>query len=227
MKKALTLALAAAVATGASGIAHAYEKGDFALRVGVVTVDPDASSDKIRLPGDIVLEADVDDDTQLSLIPVYMFHDNWAVEILAATPFSHDITVSGSGLKLDAGETKQLPPTVSVQWYPRGGRSGWQPYFGLGVNWTTFFDTEPDRQLEDALGAVLGAERVKLELDDSFGLAAQAGVDIPFGDHWAFNVGIWWIDIGTEAKVKTDVGNVKFDVDIDPWVYNIGIAYKF
>jgi len=27
--------------------------------------------------------------------------------------------------------------------------------------------------------------------------------------------------------VKTDVGRVKFDVEIDPWVYNIGIAYKF
>jgi outer membrane protein len=55
----------------------------------------------------------------------------------------------------------------------------------------------------------------------------QAGVDIPFGDHWHINAGVWWINIESEATIKTDVGNVKFDVTIDPWVYNVGIAYKF
>ena len=226
MKKALTLALVAAMA-GGSATLQAYEEGDFILRVGATTVDPDASSDKIRLPGDIVLEADVDEDTQLGIIPVYMFHNNWGLEVLAATPFEHNITVSGSGISLDAGDTKHLPPTVSVQWYPRGGHSGWQPYLGVGVNWTTFFDTNISNELESALGAVLGATRAKLELSDSFGLAVQAGVDIPLGEHWALNAGIWWIDIDTEAKIKTDVGNVKFDVEIDPLVYNFGIAYKF
>ncbi len=114
-----------------------------------------------------------------------------------------------------------------MQWYPRGGQSGWQPYVGVGVNWTTFFSTDISSELEGALGAVLGAERAKLELDDSFGFAVQAGIDIPLGEHWALNAGVWWIDIDTEAKIKTDVGNVKFDVEIDPLVYNFGIAYKF
>jgi outer membrane protein len=226
MKKALTLALVAAISGGSVAL-QAHEEGDFIMRVGVVTVDPDASSDKIPLPGGIVLEADVDDDTQLGIIPAYMFHDKWGIEILAATPFTHDITASGSGVSLKAGKTKQLPPTLSVQWYPRGGQNGWQPYIGLGVNWTTFFSTDASGELKDALGALLGAQRVKLELSDSFGLAAQAGVDIPLGEHWALNAGVWWIDINTEAKIKTDVGNVKFDVEIDPLVYNFGIAYKF
>ena len=145
------------------------------------------------------------------------------VEILAATPFTHDISVSGSGIDLPAGETKQLPPTLSVQWYPRGGQGGWQPYLGLGLNWTTFFDAKPSSELKAVLG-----ENTKLSLDDSFGLAAQAGVDIPFGEHWSFNAGVWWIDIGTEATLsRTDLGKIKFDVDVDPLVYNIGIAYRF
>jgi len=38
---------------------------------------------------------------------------------------------------------------------------------------------------------------------------------------------VGWIDINTTAKVKTDVGAVKFDVELDPMVYNIGIAYRF
>ena len=48
----------------------------------------------------------------------------------------------------------------------------------------------------------------------------------------AFNAGVWYMDIDTTAEVKVypEAGGsakVKFDVDIDPWVYNIGIAYKF
>jgi outer membrane protein len=57
-------------------------------------------------------------------------------------------------------------------------------------------------------------------------------VDIPFSEHWAVNLGVWYIDIETEAEITAksggaNVAKVKFDVDIDPWVYNIGIAYKF
>jgi outer membrane protein len=78
-------------------------------------------------------------------------------------------------------------------------------------------------------GAVNGAD---LDLDDSWGLALQAGVDIPINDNWAFNVGVWYLDIDTTAEItaKADgatAAKVKFDVDIDPWVYNVGIAYKF
>jgi outer membrane protein len=36
---------------------------------------------------------------------------------------------------------------------------------------------------------------------------------------------VWYID--TTAIINTDVGRVKLDVDIDPWVYNMGIVYKF
>ena len=60
----------------------------------------------------------------------------------------------------------------------------------------------------------------------------QVGVDIPFSDRWAVNIGVWYIDIDTTAEITAkaageQVAKVKFDVDIDPWVYNIGIAYRF
>jgi outer membrane protein len=217
MKRILTLAVAAALAGGAA-MTHAYEAGDWILRVGAATVAPDADSDVV--PG-LGVTVDVDDDTQLGIIPVYMVDPNWGIELLAATPFDHDIDVNEA--PLDAGSTKHLPPTLTVQWYPRGHKTGWQPYLGVGVNYTYFFDEEAAGDLEDIVG------KADLDLDDSFGLSASAGVDIPFGEHWMFNAGIWYIDIDTTATVKLrDAGaKVKFDVDIDPWVYNIGIAYKF
>lgn len=227
MTKVLPWAMIAVLA-GSSIATHAYEAGDIIVRVGATTVSPDESSDKIVIPTNpaTVLDgAKVGDDTQLGLIGTYMLSDTMGLELLAATPFTHDISIAGVGI--DAGSTKQLPPTLSFQWYPRGGQDGWQPYLGVGVNYTIFFDEKVDGELEDALGALIGAERVDLELEDSFGLAGQAGVDIPLGNNWALNLGVWYIDIGTTAKIKTDVGKVKFDVDIDPWVYNVGVAYKF
>lgn len=217
MKRVLTLAVAAALAGGAA-MTHAYEAGDWILRVGATTVAPDADSDVV--PG-LGVTVDVDDDTQLGIIPVYMVDPNWGIELLAATPFKHDIDVNEA--PIDAGSTKHLPPTLTVQWYPRGHKSGWQPYLGLGVNYTYFFDEDAASDLEGVVG------KADLDLDDSFGLSASAGVDIPFGENWMFNAGIWYIDIDTTATVKLrEAGaKVKFDVDIDPWVYNIGIAYKF
>lgn len=227
MKKILTVAVVATLAGGAM-VTQAYEQGDWILRAGAITVSPNDDSDEIVIPTEpptVLPGVKVDSDTQLSLIGAYMISDKMGIALLAATPFEHNISVKGVGI--EAGSTKHLPPTLSLQWYPRGGQQGWQPYLGIGVNYTIFFDEKVDSELEDALGALIGASSVKLELEDSVGLAAQAGVDIPLGEHWALNAGVWYMDIGTTAKIKTDVGNVKFDVDIDPWVYNFGIAYKF
>ena len=229
MKTKLAVAVAAAIAAGGALTAQAHEAGDIIIRAGIVNVDPSGDSDSIVLPTEpaTVLPGgvDVDDDTQLSIMGTWMVTDIWGVELLAVTPFEHDITQPDLGI--DAGSTKHLPPTLSLQYYPRGGKSGWQPYVGIGVNYTYFFDEEVDPALGEALGAVLGATSARLDLDDSIGLAGQAGVDIPLNDNWMLNAGVWYIDIGTTADVVTDVGTVSFDVDIDPWVYNIGIAYKF
>lgn len=234
MKKQLVIAVAAAGISLASLGTHAYEQGDVIVRVGVVTVVPSGDSDAIELPTapPTVLPrgVDVDDGTAISLIATWMMSDKWGVELLAATPFEHEIELKD--LPIDAGSTKHLPPTVSLQWYPRGGMEGWQPYLGLGVNYTTFFSEDVDNELGGVLGDLLDVTSAKLSLDDSFGLAAQAGVDIPLNDKWALNLGVWYIDIGTTADidVTTSTGakaRVSFDVDIDPWVYNVGVAYKF
>ena len=226
MIKALLMTLVIAL-TGGSMMSQAYEKGDFVLRLGAVNVDPDSDSSNINLPGVPTLNAEVDDDTQFGVIPMYMVTDNVGIELLTATPFEHNITLNGKGVNLKAGSTKQLPPTLTVQWYPRGGQSGWQPFLGMGVNYTIFFDEDTDKELDETLNAILGATDVDLDLDNSFGLSAQAGVDIPFAKNWAVSFEVWYIDISTNATVRTDVGNVHFKTDIDPFVYHIGIAHRF
>ena len=94
----------------------------------------------------------------------------------------------------------------------------WHPYVGAGVNYTTFFD-------EDTKGAFAAATPgLDLELDDSWGLALEAGVDYELENNWLLSAQLWYVDIDTEAKVDTVPS---FDVDIDPWVFMVGVGKKF
>lgn len=234
MQKQRIVAIAAAGLVMAAVNAQAHEQGDFILRAGFAMAVPSDSSDPILLPGlpedTLPGGVEVDSGAAISLIGDWMINDRWGLELLAATPFEHDIDVKDLGIA--AGSAKHLPPTLSMQWYPRGGMQGWQPYFGLGVNYTTFFDEEVDPALGTVLGDTLGVTSAELSLDDSLGWAAQAGVDVPINDDWFSNAGVWYIDIGTTADIKVGFADgardtVSFDVDIDPWVYNLGFSYRF
>lgn len=192
-----------AVSLALAGQAYSYEQGDLILRVGAATVDPDGDG---GLNGDL----SVDEDTQLGITGTYMLTDNWGLGLLAATPFSHDIKLDGAG---KVGETKHLPPTLTAQYY-FNNESNFTPFVGAGINWTTFFE-------EDTSGALAGTE---LELDDSLGWALEAGVDWALDDKWVVSAQVWYIDIETDADLN---GSFLTEVEIDPWVYMIGIGYKF
>ena len=218
-----TLVTASLFATNA----YAHEQGSFLVRAGIANVDPDASSSTLRLNGAAIggTEADVDDNTQLGLTFAYMLTDHLAVEVLASTPFKHDISANTGVLglgEIDAGETKHLPPTVSLLYYPNDNASPFQPYVGAGINYTLFFDEDVDRQLEGVLG------NGSLELDPSWGLSAQVGMDYMLNDKMFVNASVWWIDIDTDAEFRFP-GNTRLttDVEIDPFVYQLTLGWRF
>ena len=224
MRAILTLTAVALLGTAAQTQAH--EAGDFIIRGGIANVAPDASSSALILDGTAIgrSEADVDDNTQIGLTFTYMLTSNWAIDVLASTPFTHDISAFTGDLGLgtiDAGETTHLPPTVSLLYFPADSNSKFQPYFGAGFNYTLFFDEDVDSQLEGVLG------RGSLELDPSFGLALQAGFDYQLTDKMYFNAGVWWADIDTEAEFEFAANRITTDVEIDPFVYMISLGYKF
>jgi outer membrane protein len=208
--------------------AQAYEAGDWIVRGGAATVEPNDSSSTVQLNNAAVAtdgRAEVNSNTQLGVTVAYMLTPNVGVELLAATPFKHKITANGSLAGAlgnnDLGSTEQLPPTLSAQYYFNNS-SGITPYAGLGLNYTTFFHETVDSDMEAALGG-----HSTLEVQDSWGLAAEAGVDIDLGSNWLLNAAIWYIDIDTTATFTTPAGKVKTDVDVDPWVYMVGVGYKF
>ncbi|MGR2704670.1 outer membrane protein OmpW [Vibrio campbellii] len=213
MKK--TISSLAVVAALVSPSVFAHSEGDFILRVGAASVVPNDSSDKIL---GSQYELEVNSDTQLGLTFGYMFTDNISLEVLAATPFSHDISTDLVGK--DIGSTKHLPPTVMVQYYFGDSQSKFRPYVGAGLNYTIFFD-------EGFNSTGKGAGLSDLKLDDSFGLAANVGVDYMINDKWFLNASAWYANIETEATYKAAGAKQKTDVEINPWVFMISGGYKF
>lgn len=217
--------LALAIAAPA---AQAYQPGDFIVRAGVAHVEPNEDSGEVKLDGTKVsgTKATVDGENQLGLTFAYMLTEHIGIELLAATPFSHTLSIKGLGAGLDGklADVKQLPPTLSLQYYPMAPSSRFQPYAGIGINYTTFFDADLAGNRKDQ-----GFSNLKLK--DSVGLAGQLGMDYMLTDNILLNASVWYIDIDTKATVDgpsaLSVGKTKVDVDIDPWVYMVGVGYKF
>ena len=225
-KKYKKTIVAAALGALLSAPALAHEAGDILVRAGAILVAPDDSSSRIRTDGTGPIagsRAKVGNNTQLGLTFGYMLTDNIGIELLAATPFSHRVNVSGVGPGIDGtfADVKHLPPTVTLQYYPMASESRWQPYVGAGINYTSFFSEKLSRQQKDN-----GFSR--LSLSDSWGLALQVGSDWKINDRWMLNAAVWHIDINTTARARhATLGTVKTKVDIDPWVYMVGLGYRF
>src|SRR5690625_6095672 len=137
MKKTLsTFGTAVALSAGVMSLpAVAYEPGDMLVRFGAVHVAPNESSDTLLIDGSSSVfpksEATVGDDTQFGISFTYLINQHVGVELLGATPFKHEIKVSGvDGLENNhkLGTTKHLPPTLSLQYYPLGAGYRFQPY---------------------------------------------------------------------------------------------------
>lgn len=207
-----TLVAATLLAAGFSASVSAHQAGDIIVRAGVVVVAPNESSDPVATFG----EFQVSNDTQLGLNFGYMLTDNFGVELLAATPFSHDVSLAGVG---KIAETKHLPPTLVAQYYFGDAQSKLRPYVGVGVNFTNFFDNEFTNDLDGAL--------TDLSMSNSWGLAAQAGVDYQVNKNWLVNASVWYAQISTDVKFNLGPDAVTIDTDINPWVYMVSVGYTF
>lgn len=217
----------------ATPLAQAHQAGNLIIRAGAATTAPNEDSGQLKLDGAKVAgtKATLDSDTQLGLAFAYMLTDHVGIELLAATPFQHTVGVRGvsaatgiAGLDGKLADVKQLPPTLSLQYYPLAPTSRFQPYAGVGINYTLFYD-------EDLSGARKQQGFNNLKIQDSVGIAGQLGFDYMLGEHMMLNASVWYVDIDTKASVDgptaLGVGRTKVDLEVDPWVYMVGVGYKF
>lgn len=204
-------ALVAAAAFPA--VSSAHQAGDVIFRVGTATVRPTEGSDNVLGLGSF----NINNNTQMGLTLGYMFTDNIGMELLAATPFQHKVGLQSTGT---IAEVKQLPPSLMAQYYFGDRQDKLRPYLGVGINYTTFYDTDFNQTGRDA-----GLS--DLSVKDSWGVATQAGLDYNLDDNWLINMSVWWMDIDTEVKFKAGGEQQNINTRIDPWVFMFGVGYRF
>ena len=90
------------------------------------------------------------------------------------------------------------------------------------MNYTLFYGAESSAALDGALGGA-----TDITLSDSFGLAAQAGMDVSLSNDWFMNFDLKYIQIDTKATLATGGTTRTVNVDINPWVFGVGVGRRF
>lgn len=215
----MTIKFAAAAlvaALAAVGAAQAQDfkpkaKGDVVLNVRVTDVAPTGSDPITTLAGASTgLRAKASYDVMPTLGIAYFLSDHLAVDVTLGTT-NHTVRAKGPATDIKLKETWVLPPVVALQ-YHFAPQARVSPYVGAGVNYMLFYS---------------GSDKngFNLKIDDGFGAALQAGVDIATRDRWTMNLDAKKIFFETDAVDRTN--GLKSKVTLNPWVLSAGVGYRF
>ena len=212
---ALSLLLAGMAATPAMA-----EAGDTFIRVRGIMVAPNEDSTGITpaFPAETV---SVNNAVAPEVDITHMLTNNFGVELIAATT-KHSIsgTTGTTGTIGKLASTWVLPPTLTLQ-YHFAPEAKVRPYVGAGVNWTLFYKEKASNGLEAAVG------QTNVNLSSSFGWAAQAGIDIDLNEKMFLNLDVKYIDLDTNARLRTTAAGIqRVGVDINPFVFGVGVGFK-
>ncbi len=191
------------------GADNDHKKWQFRLRG--IAVNPNESASIQTIGGDV--------DISTAIVPeldiTYFFTENWSVELILATT-KHDVKAVGTAAgDIDLGHVWLLPPTLLGQYHFTGGKL--VPYLGAGINLTLFYGVDEGPVAND------------LDYDTSVGVAFQGGFDYMLDDKWFINLDVKKVFINTDATVNATSAlgaTVGADVDIDPWVFGVGVGIK-
>jgi len=152
---------------------------------------------------------DVDQQWTGELNSTYFFTPNFGLES-SITWAKQDVTFRGTNV----GALKIMPLTFTAQ-YHFTNLGLWKPYVGGGFNYTYFYERD--------LGNNAGASVSK----DSWGGALQAGFDYQLQRNWYLNVDVKYLWINNDVRFNNINSGASSSLDLDPWMFGIGLRYRF
>ena len=66
-----------------------------------------------------------------------------------------------------------------------------------------------------------------MKIDNGFGFALQAGIDVQVRENWYLNVDVKKTWLNVDAKTNLGTTPVTADIDVDPWIVGVGLGYRF
>ncbi|MFT3800500.1 MAG: OmpW family outer membrane protein [Burkholderiaceae bacterium] len=204
-RTSITIAvLALAAATSIPLTAQAQQASPWMVRARAVYLDSqnrDSTGLDLSVNNKWIPEVDVS----------YFFSPNFAVELILTYPQKHDLRAGGDKI----GSLKHLPPTLLAQ-YHFTDFGAFKPYVGAGLNYTRISSVRFDSAVDAALGPSVEKS--------SFGLAAQIGFDYEIQKNLYLNVDVKKLKLGVDVK---SFGNKVGEFKLDPWLFGVGIGYRF
>lgn len=223
MRKALLLAAAAAASFAATPAWAGDGEGRFQIKVLGTAVLPDGkitavNTDLVGLPAGTQTKAN---DNYVPTVAIeYFFTPELSVEtICCMTEHDVDATSGLPGAEL-VSDARLIPATLTVKYHLNAG--GISPYVGVGPALFLFVGDKPG-----AAAVTLGADG--FSLSDEFGLALQAGVDIPVNDSGlsvSLDAKRYFVDT-TARWYAGETKVIETEHKLDPWVLSAGVGLRF
>lgn len=187
-----------------------------------------------------------------SVIPMldvaYYLNKNWAIEAICCVSHHH---IQGTGVLAGSSlaRTWVFPPSLLLQ-YHFTNFGAFQPYLGVGVNFTTFWGVRVNNDtwgIPFAAGSALAGLGVPgvtstfqwATVAPSWGPVGQVGFDYMFNENWGVNVDFKYMGLHPMvhatavafAPTAPALGPiflpVKVSLPINPIVISAGITYRF
>ena len=198
---------------------HADEAGSWFIRGGLAYADFHASG-TVAINGQQVpgANATVRHNTGFAFETGYFLTPDWSVALTLGAPPTAKIY--GAGTLRSAGELAEAtygPAVLALQYHPPlHGR--FQPYVGLGVNYTLITQTR-----DAAISHV--------HVDNGTGVALQAGVEYRLTPRFALFVDAKkiWVSVDARDLAATPAGDMPATshLTLNPVIWNMGVSYHF
>ncbi len=118
--------------------------------------------------------------------------------------------------------SKWLAPSALIEYKFLSEDSLWQPYIGVGINYTTFYDRKVTSAGQQAIGGP-----TRLSLTASVGPVGTVGLKIQPHKHWAVNVSYSISSVDSNLKTDT-LGEVHTTrVHFGPQALVVAAGYSF
>jgi outer membrane protein len=167
------------------------------IRERIINIDPSNSTDQ----GDV----NINHYSMLELDASYFFTKNIAAEF-SVTAEDPDASARDSGTSL--GNVWIIPFDLMLQYhfiFPNN--NPFQPYAGLGLNYSYFYTSSNNVTYDSSLGPVY-----------------QIGMDYILNRNWSLNLDLKRVYMRPDVSIN---GSPKVTDDIYPWIIGLGVGYKF
>jgi len=221
------------VAPLALAAVSAWSQVSGTFKVGLTQIQPHSSSSDISgsfTPSGLSL--DVRSASTLFLSYSRPVTEHWSWELAAGLPPTHDVNIVVHNSALPASvqayngqvgaRARQIAPTLFANYNFGAANSQIRPFVGVGVNYTSF-----DKVDSTSANNALNGGVTSLSLSDSWGLAAQVGVNLKVNDKWSLSAALATAKVKTQLSSNTLGITRSADITLRPAVFTLALGYSF